>query len=153
LQTLRMKSNRIFKNEKGLTLIELLAVIVLLGIIAAIAVPSIGGVIENSKKNADVESISLLKDTAVRYLYDVDPDGNGKDTSNADITGFTFNATTGEGTLLVSALVNSGYLREAPKQQSGSTGRGEPYASIDVEYSTLKGWVATGVNSADPADD
>ena len=31
------------KNEKGLTLVELLAVIVILGIIAAIAVPSIGG--------------------------------------------------------------------------------------------------------------
>ena len=32
-------------NEKGLTLVELLAVIVILGIIAAIAVPSIGGII------------------------------------------------------------------------------------------------------------
>ena len=30
-------------NEKGLTLVELLAVIVILGIIAAIAMPSIGG--------------------------------------------------------------------------------------------------------------
>ena len=29
-------------NEKGLTLVELLAVIVILGVIAAIAIPSIG---------------------------------------------------------------------------------------------------------------
>lgn len=42
------------KEQKGLTLIELLAVIVILGIIAAIAVPSILGLIENSKKDAHV---------------------------------------------------------------------------------------------------
>lgn len=39
-------------NEKGLTLVELLAVIVILGIIAAIAVPAIGGIIESSKIKA-----------------------------------------------------------------------------------------------------
>lgn len=40
------------KNEKGLTLVELLAVIVILGIVAAIAVPAIGNIIENSRDGA-----------------------------------------------------------------------------------------------------
>ncbi|RFB17688.1 prepilin-type N-terminal cleavage/methylation domain-containing protein [Bacillus sp. HNG] len=40
------------KNQKGLTLIELLAVIVILGIIAAIAVPTIGNVINKTKLDA-----------------------------------------------------------------------------------------------------
>ncbi len=44
---------RKMKNERGLTLIELLAVVIS-GIISAIFVPSIGGLINNSKKNAHV---------------------------------------------------------------------------------------------------
>ncbi|MDX8290006.1 prepilin-type N-terminal cleavage/methylation domain-containing protein [Metabacillus indicus] len=43
---------KMLKNERGLTLIELLAVVVILGIIAAIAVPAIGNVIQKSKVDA-----------------------------------------------------------------------------------------------------
>jgi len=48
-------------NEKGLTLVELLAVIVILGIIAAIAIPSIGGIIENSRiKAAKADALNAI---------------------------------------------------------------------------------------------
>ena len=47
-------------NEKGLTLIELLAVIVILAIIAAIAVPAIGNVINNSKDRAILAETSNI---------------------------------------------------------------------------------------------
>ena len=51
---------KIFKNQKGLTLVELLAVIVILGIVAAIAVPSIGNIINNSKDKAILADASTV---------------------------------------------------------------------------------------------
>ncbi|MEK4126040.1 prepilin-type N-terminal cleavage/methylation domain-containing protein [Anoxybacillus sp. FSL W8-0382] len=55
---------KLIRNEKGLTLIELLAVIVILGIIAAIAIPSIGGLIDNSKKDAHVANAQQMINAA-----------------------------------------------------------------------------------------
>ncbi|KAA9023136.1 type IV pilin protein [Niallia endozanthoxylica] len=43
---------RHLKDQRGLTLIELLAVVVILGIIAAIAIPSIGNIVAKSKFDA-----------------------------------------------------------------------------------------------------
>ncbi|MDT0161913.1 MULTISPECIES: prepilin-type N-terminal cleavage/methylation domain-containing protein [Bacillus] len=68
------------KNEKGLTLIELLAVIVILGIIAAIAIPSIGGIIQKSKEDAvKADAIAVLNAAKV-YVAANPLDDTGKST-------------------------------------------------------------------------
>lgn len=57
------------KNQKGLSLVELLAVIVILGIVSAIAVPSIGNIIENSRYSAvKADAINVLNAAQLYYL-------------------------------------------------------------------------------------
>ena len=58
------KFTKIFKNEKGLTLIELLAVIVILAIVAAIATPAIGNIIDNSRDKAILADASSVLSAA-----------------------------------------------------------------------------------------
>jgi type IV pilus assembly protein PilA len=55
------------KDQRGLTLIELLAVVVILGIIAAIAVPSIGGIINKSKTDAHIANGQQMVN-AVKFM-------------------------------------------------------------------------------------
>ncbi len=54
-------------KNKGFTLIELLAVVMVLGIIAIIAVPSINGLLDKSKKDTLFATANNLVDTAKQY--------------------------------------------------------------------------------------
>lgn len=68
------------KNERGLTLVELLAVIVILGIVGAIAFVMIGNVIENSKQDAHIANAQQLIASAKLY----DSQGGEFDSGNDD---------------------------------------------------------------------
>jgi type IV pilus assembly protein PilA len=56
------------KRFKGFTLVELLAVIVVLGIILIIAIPNITGIISQTKVNAYNAQMDLFKDAANKYV-------------------------------------------------------------------------------------
>ena len=58
------------KNKKGFTLVELLAVIVILGLVAVIAVPASMTVSDGIKKNMLCEKVDLLLSDAKRFGND-----------------------------------------------------------------------------------
>lgn len=87
------------KNNKGVTLVELLAVLIILGIIALIAVPAIAGVIDDSRYNAIKSSAINYIEAAELYVVTQDVEA-GTNFSAADLTGYiddrggvTWNAT------------------------------------------------------------
>ena len=62
------------KNQRGLTLVELLAVIVILAIIAAIAAVAIGNVINNSKDKAILsDAVTIIDGAKIAVMDDAIP--------------------------------------------------------------------------------
>lgn len=58
-------------NKKGFTLVELLAVIVLLGLVMAIAIPSISAITKVIQKNMLDQKITIIEEAAVLLGEDI----------------------------------------------------------------------------------
>ena len=91
------------KDERGLTLVELLVVVVILGIIAAIAVVAIGGIIENSKKDAMVADAKQMVSAAKLHTAS-NPNATGLEFITTSGTGSSATTTKGDGYDYISSL-------------------------------------------------
>jgi len=76
------------KKQKGMTLVELLAVIVILGIVAAIGTIAIGNIIENSREEAKVRTVEMIEEAAKMYYLDNADNDSATWGTNVDISDY-----------------------------------------------------------------
>ena len=114
------------KNKKGFTLVELLAVIVILAVIILIASSNVGTMMTNARKNAlAIEGNTLI--TAAKNAYQMA-------ILNAEVTG------TEQVCFALSSLKSSGYFEKADSKYKGSVLL-KPDAKGVITY---KFWISNG---------
>jgi len=55
------------KEEKGFTLVELMVVVIIIGLLTAVAIPNFRGVMDNSRQKADMATGKSIKDALDRF--------------------------------------------------------------------------------------
>lgn len=85
------------KNNKGFTLIELIATIIILGVIALIAIPAINTTIDSSRQKAYDEQVERIKSAAKNWAVE---------------NSTAFSEDSGVVEITVTELINKGYLEE-----------------------------------------
>ncbi|MBT2660632.1 type II secretion system protein [Bacillus sp. ISL-45] len=117
------------KDQRGLTLVELLAVVVILGIISAIAVPSIGNIIEKSKEDAHKSTAIQMLNAARLAVTNNEPE-----ITFSDVT----ESTDKKATVKLSTLESKGYI-ENVVNPSDKTGGYDKETSIVVITKSTNG--------------
>ena len=77
-------------NKKGFTLVELMIVVVILGILVAIAVPIFSSVTKNAKKKACASNIRIIEGNLSTYLTTGNDGGPFGKKADADLTSSEF---------------------------------------------------------------
>lgn len=102
-------------NYKGFTLVELLAVIAIMGMLAVIIVPTISGVIEENKENSKKNLENSIKSSARAYIsdnrYEISLGGSCTNSTDKRNIIFIDNTSISDSKITVKLLVDKGYLK------------------------------------------
>ena len=118
-------------NKKGFTLIELMIVVAIIGILAAIAIPKFADLINKSKEGATKGALSSVR-SALQVYYG---DNEGWFPTDSDFT--------------QSLLLNSKYINEIPVAKLPTTGHPDTKAVSIFSSSTVSGVFSGGTGTND----
>lgn len=125
LKKFMQKRMKLAKNQKGVTLIELMAVVVILGIIAAVAGAAVTGSFSKAKDNTDAASKTIISEAVERYIVE-----------NSMAADKYSNIT-------IKTLVDGRMLRDYPKNSAGE------FFAISVANTTAK--IEFSTTTTDPS--
>lgn len=107
---------KMFRKEEGFTLVELMVVVLIIGILVAIAIPVFGAAKSNAQKKSCYANQRTIEGSANSY-----------------------NAENGLFAADVQALVDAGYLKTSPK--CPAPGGSNPYSFAAASTTTVNGCV------------
>ncbi len=116
-------------NKKGFTLIELMIVVAIIGILAAIAIPKFADLINKSKEGATKGSLSTVR-SALQIYYG---DNEGWFPSGAATEA-------GAATAMEALTTSAKYLNEIPIAKLPSTGHSDVVTVTAAAASDAGGW-------------
>lgn len=120
-------------NKKGFTLVELLAVIVILAIVMLVGVTAVGPILEKSRKNGILDEGAAITDAALLAYSSQDAFGGTVITSGS--------------TLSIDTLVTAGYYIKKNAKMSGCFKLTDNSGVVTVTYSLFDEGTKYGIKN------
>lgn len=83
-----IKKLQALKAKKGFTLVELVVVIAIIGVLAAILIPTLMNVVTKARVSGANQTAKYILDTVHEFLTDADSNGYGQKRDNSSIAAF-----------------------------------------------------------------